>query len=343
MKKITIVLLYNTRRVYPDPDDPRTQHEVDFDDPETTRIQIQYLKKMGYNVLPIEADENAYEKLLKNKNKIDLVFNNSEGIQGQDREAQMPAILEVLQIPYTGSAPLTQALLLNKAKAKDVLTAHGIPTLPYFLFNCNEKIVLPSSLSFPYIVKPVSEGSSAGITGKSVVHSTNELIKQIKSIHSNFHEGALVEKFLLGREFSVSLIGNPPRILPIVEADHSKLPTKYNGFDSLEVKWYYEFESTVNHLVCPPNISKKLKKKIEDICYKAWNALNIRDWCRIDIRCDEKENPYFLEANSPPGCTPPEHDIASYLPLASRAAGIQYEDLLRLILNTALKRYKKKN
>lgn len=341
MKKITIVLLYNTRRVYPDPDDPRTQHEVDFDDPETTRIQIEYLKKMGYDVLPIEADERAYEKLRKNKNKIDLVFNNSEGLHGLDREAQMPAILEVLQIPYTGSSPLTQALLLHKAKAKDILTAHGIPTLPYLLFNYHKEVTLPVSLDFPYIVKPVSEGSSAGITGKSIVHTKEELTKQIKTIHKNFHEGALVEKFLAGREFSVSMIGNPPKLMPIVEADHSKLPRKYGGFDSLEVKWYYEFESKENHLVCPANISKKLRKKIEDICYKAWDTLNIRDWCRIDIRCDEKENPYFLEANSPPGCTPPEHDIASYLPFAARAAGLQYEDLLRLIFNTALKRYKK--
>src|SRR3989339_505726 len=115
-KYLTLAFLYNVRHEYPDPNHPRTQLEADFDDPEAVEGLIKYLRKEGYKVIPIEADEYAYEKLFKIRNKIDLAFNFSEGIYGEDREAQIPAILEMLQIPYTGSGPLAQTLALNKAK-----------------------------------------------------------------------------------------------------------------------------------------------------------------------------------------------------------------------------------
>ena len=103
------------------PKKPQTLKEADFDDPETTELQIKYLKKLGYKVFPIEANEEAYFKLYRLKSKIDLVFNVSEGLHGNDREAQIPAMLEMLQIPYTGSSPLAQAIVLNKSKAKRFL------------------------------------------------------------------------------------------------------------------------------------------------------------------------------------------------------------------------------
>jgi D-alanine-D-alanine ligase len=119
------------------------------------------------------------------------------------------------------------------------------------------------------------------------------------------------------------------------------LPKKYLPFDSLEVKWFYELATSGKHLKCPAKISPRLEKKLNNICLELWDALGIRDWCRIDIRCDKKENPYVLEVNSPPGCTPPEHDPASYFPLIARSMGIDYENLLKKIIETALKRYKK--
>ncbi len=335
---MNIAFLYNVRHRYPDPKKPQTLREADFDDPETTKLQIMYLKKLGYKIIPIEANEKAYFKLYRLKHKIDLVFNVSEGLHGNDREAQIPAMLEMLQIPYTGSPPLTQAIVLDKSKTKEILIAHKIPTLQYqLLSNRNDK--LNKSLKYPLMVKPVSEGSSAGITNKSVVHNEINLYKQIDYIESTFREQALVEPYLEGREFSVAMLGNPPKILPILESDHSLLPKKYLPFDSLEVKWFYELETSGKHLKCPAKVSPVLKRKIEKMCFGLWNVLGIRDWCRIDIRCDQKDNPYILEVNSPPGCTPPEHDPASYFPLIARAAGIPYEDLLQMIINTALKRY----
>lgn len=134
MKK-TIILLYNQRHFYPDPNDLRTQLEADFDDPQTTEWQIKHLKNLGYNVVPIEADEKAYFKLYELRDKIDLVFNVAEGIYGLDREAQIPAILEMLKIPYLGSRPLTEAIILDKAKTKEILIANKISTLPFQIFK----------------------------------------------------------------------------------------------------------------------------------------------------------------------------------------------------------------
>lgn len=338
MKK-TIVLLYNQRHTYPDPNDPKTQLEADFDDPQTTEWQIKHLRNLGYNVIPIEANEKAYFKLYELKSKIDLVFNVAEGVYGLDREAQMPAILEMLQIPYLGSRPLTEAIILDKAKTKEILIANKISTLPFQVFKeKNEK--LKEKLKFPLIVKPIAQGSSAGITKESVVFDEKRLYQQVKKIMSIFNQPVLVEPFLKGREFSVAMIGNPPQILPIIEPDHKILPKNYLPFDSLEVKWYLEEKDEFNnYLQCPAKISKKLENKIKNICYKTWEALEIRDWCRIDIKCDEEENPYVLEVNAPPGIIPPEVSTTSYFPLAARAAHIDYEELLQRLINIALERY----
>lgn len=335
-----LAFLYNVRHQYPDPNDPRSQTETDFDDPATIKEIIRHLKKCGYKVISIEADEKAYLKLYRNRNKIDLVFNFSEGIYGYDREAQIPAMLEMLTLPYTGSRPLTQALGLNKAKTKEILLANNISTLPFQLIK-NAKENLNGGLCFPLIVKPVSQGSGAGITNKSVVQNKEQLKKQINFIIDTFSQEALIEPFLDGREFSVGMIGNPPRILPIIEADHSLLPKEYLPLDSLEVKWIFEEQSDKNHLKCPAPMDEELKSKVENLCHKAWQALEVRDWCRFDIRCDRKNNPYILEINSPVGLLPPEISMTSYMPLAARAAGIDYDSLLKLLITTALKRYGK--
>ena len=339
MKVENLVFFYNVRHTYPDPKDPRTQLEVDFDDPETTKWQIKHLESCGYKVIPVEANEKAYLTLYQNKNNIDLVFNVAEGIYGNDREAQIPAMLEMLQIAYTGSSPLTQALVLNKAKTKEILLANKIPTLPFQLFLTNNS-KLNLRLSFPLIVKPVSEGSGAGINNKSVVNSKSELQKQINLMLKTFkHEAAMIEPFLSGPEYSVAMIGNPPRILPIVSPDHAKLPKNYLPMDSFEVKWIFEEQGNSDYLICPATIEKKLYQKIYQICLKTWKALDILDWCRIDLRLDKKDNPFVLEVNSPPGIIPPEVSTTSYFPLAARVAGIEYKQMLNMIIESALRRY----
>lgn len=338
MKKLTLAFIYNIRHSYPDPHNEKTQLEADFDDPETIEWIIKHLKECGYTVIPIEANEDAYLKLYKNKARIDLAFNFSEGIYGKDREAQIPAMLEMLQIPYIGSPPLTQALVLDKAKTKEILIANNIPTLPFQLFKTGKELLNPK-LSFPLIVKPDSQGSGAGITNKSVVYNIRQLRRQINHIIKTFHESVLVEHFLTGQEFSIAMIGNPPKILPFVSPNHTMLPKKYAPLDSLEVKWVFEEQSlNENYLMCPAKVDKTLENTLKKICLNVWDALNIRDWCRLDIRCDKKNQPYVLEINSPAGLLPPEISTTSYFPLAARAAGIQYNDLLSLLILTGLKR-----
>lgn len=338
MKIKTIAFLYNVRHKYPDPKDYLNQVEGDFDDPITIKWQIKHLKNLGHKIYPIEADEKAYLKLYELKNEIDLVFSIAEGKYGRDRELQVPAMLEMLKIPYTGCAPLTQGIILDKARAKEIFVINEIPTPPFQIFH-SENETLKKNLKFPLIVKPVAEGSSMGITNKSVVFNLENLKNQIKKIIGNFKEAVLVEPFLTGREFSIAMLGNPPQILPIIEPNHSLLPKKYLHFDSLEVKWYFEEQGHTNYLTCPAKINKKLEERLKSICLGVWEALEIDDWCRLDIRCDENENPFVLEVNSPPGMIPPEVSTSSYFPLAARTAGINYENLLKEIIKNALKRY----
>jgi D-alanine-D-alanine ligase len=336
---LTVAFLYNVRHQYPDPTHPLTQLEADFDDPITIKCIIRHLKNCGYRVIPIEANEKAFFKLYRTRKKIDMVLNYAEGTFGLDREAQLPAILEMLQIPYTGSSPLTQALGLNKAKTKEILIANNLPTLPFQVFKTgSEKI--SKKLNFPLIAKPLSEGSGAGIDNKSVVFNETSLRKKIKQEISFFKEPVLVEPFLDGKEYSVAMIGNPPKIMPLVSPDHSQLPKGFLPMDSLEVKWIFEEETNNNYLQCPAKLDSKLKNKVHKICFGLWKALEVRDLCRIDIRCDRKNNPYILEFNSPPGIIPPEVSTTSYFPLACRKAGIDYEEMLKTIINSALKRYK---
>jgi len=339
-KKLIVAFLYNVRHVYPDPNDSRTQLETDFDDPETIEELTHCLQKAGFNVIPIEANENAYFELKKHKSEIDIAFNYSEGIYGKDRYCHLPAILEILQIPYTGSSPLTQALVLNKGKTKEILIANKIPTADFQVFE-NPAQPLKEGLKFPLIVKPVSQGSSAGITNKSIVNNLEELKEQVKTITQTFSAPALVETFLPGRDFSVPMMGNPPKIYPVIESNHTTLPKGYQPIDSLEVKWYLEEEGGSDHLVCPPKIDVELKNKIEDICKKTWNALNILDWCRIDVRCDDENNPHVLDINSPCGMIPPAISMTSYFAFSARTIGISFEELLKTLIGTALKRYSK--
>jgi D-alanine-D-alanine ligase len=341
-KKFKIAFLYNIRHSYPNPNDSRTQLETDFDDPKTIKFIIKHLRNCGYEIYPIEANEMAYLKLYRLRKKIDLAFNFAEGIYGRDRECHLPAMLEMLQIPYTGSTPLTQAIVLDKAKTKEILIMNGVPTLPFQIFKTGKEELNPS-LTYPLIVKPIAQGSGAGITNDSVVNNIDDLYRKINHMIKTFNHAAIVEPFLTGQEFTVAMIGNPPKILPIISPDHSKLPKGYLPMDSLEVKWVFEEaedkKGAWEYLICPAKMNQSLQNKIEKIAYDLWYALEIRDWCRIDIRCDIKNNPYVLEVNSPPGIMPPEASMTSSFPLSARTAGINYENLLKLIVSTALKRY----
>lgn len=333
-----LAFVYNVRRKYPDPQKPSTFLQTDFDDLETITYFIKNLENCGFKVLPIEADNKAKSELKKYKKQIGLVFNYSSVIWNNGGFHQITSVLEKLKIPFTGSKSHTQYIAFDKGKTKSILLKNKISTLPYQIFK-NTKGKLKKQFTFPLIVKPIGEGSSAGITNKSVVFNKRQLKRQIKIITIDMKQRALVEPFLTGREFSVSMLGNPPKILPIIESDHSTLPKNFRPIDSLEVKWYYEEQHNGDHLICPAKIDKKLKGKILRMCKKLWHILDVKDFCRIDIRCDDKGNPYILEFNTPAGMIPSELSTTSGFPLSCRAAGIEYKEMLKKIISSALKRY----
>lgn len=342
MKVKTLAFLYNVRRHYPDPDDLKTQLEVDFDDPPTIKWIIKHMNNIGYRVVPIEANEAAYLKLYNNRKKIDFAFDFSFGLYGVNKYGHIPAMLEMLRIPFTSSSSFTRNLTLNKVKMKQMLVASKISTLSFEVFRSVGEIK-KRKLPYPLIVKPIAQGSSAGISNKSVVQSDRELKKQVEYILNLFGEAAFVEPFLSGREFSVSMIGNPPKMLPIIEPDFSLLPKKFLPIDSLEVKWIFEEQAEKNHLICPAKINNTLKKKIEGIAFKTWDALELSDLCRIDMRSDDKNNIYVLDVNAPPGLIPPEVSKTSYFPLAARTAGIGYDNMLKTIIEAGMKRYQRQS
>lgn len=337
MNQKYLAFVYNVRHTYPDPDDPKTFIEADFDDPATIDSMIRHLKNCGYNVLPIEANLEAENILVKNRDKIGLVFNFSEIIVGDPNRHQITSVLEKLNLPFTGPSDQTNIIIRNKVKAKEILAKNGIPVLPQQVFVTGDEPLL-SSLKFPLIVKPASQGGSAGITNQSIVTNLVDLRFQLKEEISRFKDSAFVEPFLTGREFSVPLLGNPPQILPIIEPNFANIPAKFKPIDSYEIKWIYE-EQVADHFLCPAKIDPKLEKELHDIVLAVWRTLDIKDVTRIDLRCDQNGRPFVLDINHPAGLVPPDVSQTSYLPLSARVAGISYEDLLKTIVNSALKRY----
>ena len=291
-----------------------------------------------HDVSLVEADEFAHAKLLSDRP--DIIFNIAEGLYGVSREAQMPAIFEMLQIPYTGSDPLTLAVCLDKSRTKEILSYHNIPT-PKFAVVSDVAEISAVRLQFPCMVKPLHEGSSKGIFNNSLVTNASEFRQQVSSIIEKYNEPALIEEYLPGREFTIAMLGNGEelKVLPIVEIKFDSLPTGVNPIYSYEAKWIWDrAEDPLDIFECPANISSQLRKDIEATCRKAYTALRCRDWCRIDVRLDADAKPHILELNPLPGILPNPEDNSCF-PKAARAAGLKYNQLIQSVLVLASMRY----
>lgn len=311
---------------------------AEWDTPETIAAVRKALEE-SHNVRLVEADEYAIERL--REDRPDIVFNIAEGLYGVSREAQIPALLEMLRLPYTGSDPLTLAVCLDKSRAKEILTYYNIPT-PRFLVVHEPSMVKEMSMPFPVIVKPLHEGSSKGIYNSSVAKSHNELQNEIERIVSRYHEPALVEEYLTGREFTVAMLGNGDTVsvLPIVEIRFDSLPPGVNPIYSYEAKWIWDrADAPLDIFECPAKLSPTLLAEIESICKKTYRVLRCRDWCRIDIRLDATGRPHILELNPLPGILPNPQDNSCF-PKAARAAGLTYNRLIQSVLAFAATRYR---
>lgn len=302
-----------------------------------------------HEVTLVEADENAYDRL--RDGGFDIVFNIAEGMNGVSREAQIPAMLEFLGIPYTGSDPLTLATCLDKSRTKEILSYHGIPTSRFVVANSFEE-VSRASLRYPLFVKPLHEGSSKGIYNSSYAEDPEALRREVERILNDYEQPALVEEYLPGREFTVALLGNSPRslrgadeaggnelrVLPPVEIRFDSLPSEALPVYSYEAKWLWDTkDSPIEVFKCPAPIDDSLRAKMEDVCRRTFEVLKCRDWSRIDVRLDSSGEPNVIEVNPLPGILPDPEEHSCF-PMASRAAGLNYDQMMNAVLNAAIKR-----
>lgn len=295
-----------------------------------------------YEVLPVPLDPlNAGQMLLEFAP--DVIFNNFRGSK-QFTQAQGAAWLEAVSaeiaarlgkpIPIVGSSAHTHFLALNKFTAKQIMQAHGLPVPRGFLvFSTRPAPVLPPDLDYPLIVKPVAEGSSRGIDEQSVVHSAGELQAQLHRLLSEFGPPALVEQYVSGREFTVGVMGNPPRALPVVEIAFAR---GARGQGHAPVSWYSHAIKAGDAVptLCPAPISAELARRLADLAVGAFKALGCLDFARVDIRVDEGGRPYVLELNSLPGLRPGYSDF----PKAAAVAGFSFADLIDYLIELALAR-----
>ncbi len=308
---------------------------AECDSDETIKAVGQALGKR-HQIQYIEADEKAYVRLARMKP--DLVFNIAERLYGPNRESHIPTICEILGIPYTGSDPLTLGVCLDKSRAKEILSWHGVANPAFAVVDAAADI--PADFPIPAIVKPLYEGSSKGIKNNSVVRSRAELVDRVSEIVSTYRQPVIMERFLPGREFTVGVLGNAPdyEILPIVEIDHSELPEGAEPIYSYEAKWIWDTpDKPLEMFKCPAPIEDGLKKKIGTIVGRACAILRIKDWCRVDVRLDEAGEPNIIELNPLPGILPnPEEN--SCLPKAARTAGYSYAELINRVVDEAAAR-----
>ncbi len=334
---LKVGLTYNLRKQVDTENNEPEDFYAEFDDEETINAIADALKTGGCKVTKIEADEKAYSRL--KRLLPDIVFNFAEGIRGESRESHIPAMLEMLGIPYTGSGPLTLAIALNKALTHQLLEINEISSPFFQVFNrVDEEIDV--KLEFPCVVKPLSEGSSKGIWDSSLIKDERALRRQVSWVIKTYNQPAIVEEFLQGREFTIGLIGNEtPTVLPIVEILLDKLPAKASRLYSYEAKWIWDVpENQLEIFHCPSDITDELREKLEKIAVKTFRVLNCKDVCRIDMRLDKSNGPRVLEVNPIPGLIP-DPDAHSCLPEAARAAGYSYDQLICTILWHGLKRH----
>ncbi len=337
-----IAFAFNVRHVKPALEE-QALAEAEFDEPKTIAAIHEAIIANGYECVDIEANVDAYKKLKELKGKIDLVFNIAEGQRGEMREAQIPAMLEMLAIPYTHSGALAHAITLDKSLTKKIWQYHGLPTPKAVYIGPKEKPYV-ESLQFPVLVKPNSEGSSKGIFNDNLIEEPEVLFGKVREIRERFGDGVLIEEFLPGREFTVTVMGNPgvgcgAYILPVVEQNYDIFPLHLKKLASYEAKWLFEDSLPNPHdaYICPAKLAPSLQKLIEKLCIKAYEVLGCRDIARVDLRLDKSGKPQLLEINTMPGMLP-DLNVVSYYPVAARAAGWDYNRMVGQIIVHARER-----
>ncbi|NLX61803.1 MAG: ATP-grasp domain-containing protein [Tissierellia bacterium] len=304
-----------------------------FKEDEQKRETVEEIKRIlsqKYDCISLIADDNVINQL-KAEN-VDLVFNLCNGIKGDSKLAQLPALLEFANIPYTGSSISGHTLAINKIYSSSIFKAAGIPTPEFIpIYNVDELNSL--NIKFPILVKPSDEGSSRGIHQDSLVFDMDSLVRKVSEELSIYNPPILLNEYIEGREFSIGLIGNGDdlTVLPIQELDLSNLPDKFNKFYSFEIKAYYK-DLTLYHI--PPKLTEEERQLLENTAKRAFKVLGLRDYARVDVILKDKV-PYVLEVNSLPGLMKGK----SSLYRMAEKTELGYEGLVLKIVDTAIKRY----
>jgi D-alanine-D-alanine ligase len=319
---------------------------ADFDHIETIDAIRAALETDGHSTVFIQADRDIPYAL--REVKPDICFNIAEGLGGEAREAQVPALLEMLGIPYTGSRVLANGISLDKTLTKRIWRDRRLPVAPFQEFIIGDEPLRPE-LKFPLFVKPAREGTGMGVDTNAIVNNERELRERALYIINTYLQPALVETFLPGREFTVGILGGREaknysrhpewyekdgfHRFPVLELDTSHSPTP----------WVYGIEEKSKDVgpddspgyFCPAQIEPELEKKLKYFGVRAHLLLNALDFSRTDIRLDDEGNPRLMEINTLPGLTPDYSDLC----LQAKAEGIRYEDLILEILYLAASRW----
>ncbi len=279
--------------------------------------------------VPIHAD---VEVALAGHSPLEwTIFNLGEGVQGRlFEEARIAWALEAMGYRLTGSGGLALARSIHKAHAKQLFERAGVPTPPWRVFR--NALEAEDSLGFPVIVKPVAEDGSLGIGPDAVAHNLGALRERVDYIGTHYRQAALVERFIEGREFNVSVWGDPPELLPLAEIDFCDFADPFERIVSFDAKWD-EGSFAYHHtpVMCPANVSPRLAARISKAARSAWDAIGCAGYARVDIRVDDQEQPYVVEVNCNPDLSP---EAGFYQ--AARGAGLSYQDMVWRIARAVL-------
>jgi D-alanine-D-alanine ligase len=318
---------------------------AEYDSTETVTALEEALLAGGHEVILLEADETLLDAV--RRVAPDICFNIAEGLRGDARESQVPALLEMLGIPYTGSKVLAQAISLDKGMTKRIWRGAGLPTPPFQVFRRNDEALHPQ-LTFPLFVKPVHEGTGMGINSRSVVYDEGRLRQQVRWVIRTYRQPALVEGYLPGREFTVGLIGNTKlsgesggnglydargfHLFPVLEIDAAVGAGR--GVYNTASKSYDPGEDGAPLYLCPADIPATLEAELKRLTVGAFEAIGALDLSRVDFRLGLDGQPYLLEINTLPGLNPRLSDLC----IMAHAEGFHYTDLINEVLNLALDR-----
>ena len=267
----------------------------------------------------------------------DLVFNLTESYAGDDtKDVNLAAYLDLLGLPYTGSGPTGLLLAQDKAVAKRLFTFHGLGT-PHFATMYQGRLHWSDDIHFPVIVKPKREDGSIGIEFSAVGGSIKELMERIDALHADLDSPVLVEEYIEGRELYVAVLGNEtPTALPVIELDLSDLPEGTPKIAGTEVKWERGTEAyKKTKLRIPEDLKEETVAELQDVAVRAYRALEVRDYGRVDMRLTPEGKIYILEVNPNPWL----HTTAEFA-LAAKQSGRDYPTLIEEIVNVAVARYR---